>query len=67
MSTTGYTMQITIEQLPSGHFIMRNDHGTVSGDVTSSGDLVKFIEKMLEKGSEGWLQKVDAAKPKLQT
>ena len=67
MSTTGYKMQITIEQLPSGHFIMRNEHGDRIWDVTSTGDLVKFIEKMLEKGSEEWLSKVDAAKPKLQT
>ena len=64
MSTTGYTMQITIEQLPSGHFIMRNEQGDRLWDVTSTGDLVKFIEKMLEKGSEEWLSKVDAAKPK---
>ena len=67
MTTTGYTMQITIEQLPSGHFIMRNEHGDRIWDITSTGDLVKFIEKMLEKGSEEWLSKVDAAKPKLQT
>ena len=67
MTTTGYTMQITIEQLPSGHFIMRNEHGDRIWDITSTGDLVKFIEKMLEKGSEEWLSKVDAARPKLQT
>ena len=67
MTTTGYTMQITIEQLPSGHFIMRNEHGDCIWDITSTGDLVKFIEKMLEKGSEEWLSKVDAARPKLQT
>ena len=63
----GYTMEITIEQLPSGHFIMRNEQGDRIWDVTSTGDLVKFIEKMLEKGSEEWLSKVDTAKPKLQT
>ena len=65
MSTTGYTMKITIEQLPSGHFIMRNEQGDRIWDVTSTGDLPTFIEKMLKKGSEEWLSKVDAAKPKL--
>ena len=64
MSTTGYTMKITIEQLPSGHFIMRNEQGDRIWDVTSDSDLATFIEKMLEKGSEEWLSKVDAAKPK---
>ena len=50
MSSDGYTMGITIERLPSGNYIMRNERGYLLCEVISGSELAKFVEKHLERG-----------------
>ena len=50
MSSTGYTMEITIERLPSGNYIMRNEHGYLLCEVIDGSELAKFVEEHLERG-----------------
>ena len=50
MSSAGYTMEITIERLPSGNYIMRNERGYLLCEVISGSELAKFVEKHLERG-----------------
>ena len=47
---TGYTMEITIERLPSGNYIMRNEHGYLLCEVIDGSELAKFVEEHLERG-----------------
>ena len=50
MSATGYTMQITIQRLPSGNFNMLNERGYLICRVVDGSELAKFIEKQFEIG-----------------
>ena len=50
MSSAGYTMEITIERLPSGNFILRNERGYRVCEAISGSELAEFIEKQVERG-----------------
>ena len=61
MSSDGYAMEITIERLPSGNYILRSERGHLLCKVISGNELAKFIEKQVE-GSLFTL-KVEPEKP----
>ena len=50
MNSAGYTMEITIERLPSGNYIMRNERGYLLCEVIDGSELAKFVEEHLERG-----------------
>ena len=54
MSSAGYTMEITIERLPSGNYIMRNERGYLLCEVISGSELAKidlFVETPRQPGA----------------
>ena len=61
MSSTGYTMKITLERLPSGNFVLRNERGYRVCEAINDSQVAKFIEKQVE-GSLFTL-KVEPEKP----
>ena len=61
MSSGGFAFGVTVERLPSGNFMLRNERGYRVCEAISGSELAKFIEKHLE-GSLFTL-KVELKKP----
>ena len=49
MSDDLLLLEVTIERLPFGNFIIKNERGSIIGEVISGSKSAKFIEKQLER------------------